>query len=144
MFQRRRNDNINKICVLEGVGEGENVCEILGGIHLCANTCRVCIRTPANTGKYSWHIIYVLVSCQGAHTKLRSHCTNRFLVLVVHNCLGQHARLMKHQLLGNYTFLGSRGRPGKKWVSGPLPEIEGFGPLARNMKELALPGKREK
>ena len=22
--QRRRNDNINKICVLEGVGEGEN------------------------------------------------------------------------------------------------------------------------
>ena len=23
-FQRRRNDNINNICVLEGVGEGEN------------------------------------------------------------------------------------------------------------------------
>ena len=22
-FQRRRNDNINKICILEGVGEGE-------------------------------------------------------------------------------------------------------------------------
>ena len=23
LFQRRRNDNINKICVLEGIGEGE-------------------------------------------------------------------------------------------------------------------------
>ena len=24
-FQRRRNDNVNKICVLEGVGEGDNL-----------------------------------------------------------------------------------------------------------------------
>ena len=30
-----------------------------------AYTCRACIRTRANTGKYSWGIIYVLVSCQG-------------------------------------------------------------------------------
>ena len=35
------------------------------GIHLGANTCRACIRTPANTGKYSWRTIYALVSCQG-------------------------------------------------------------------------------
>ena len=39
--------------------------QILEGIHFGANTCRVCIRTRANTGKYSWRIIYVLVSCQG-------------------------------------------------------------------------------
>ena len=30
-----------------------------------AYTCRACIRTRANTGEYSWGIIYVLVSCQG-------------------------------------------------------------------------------
>ena len=35
-----------------------------GGVHFGANTCRACIRTRANTGKYSWGIIYVLVSCQ--------------------------------------------------------------------------------
>ena len=29
--QRRRNDNINKICVLEGVGEGENSMTITFG-----------------------------------------------------------------------------------------------------------------
>ena len=42
-----------------------HICRLLGGIHLGANTCRACIRTPANTGKYFWRIIYVLVSCQG-------------------------------------------------------------------------------
>ena len=35
------------------------------GNSLGANTCRACIRTRANTGKYSWRIIYVFVSCQG-------------------------------------------------------------------------------
>ena len=39
--------------------------QILEGIHFGANTCRACIRTRANTGNYSWRIIYVLVSCQG-------------------------------------------------------------------------------
>ena len=36
-----------------------------GGVHFSANTCRACIRTRANTGKYSWGIIYVVVSGQG-------------------------------------------------------------------------------
>ena len=40
--------------------------QILEGIHFGANTCRACIRTRSNTGKYSWRIIYVLVSCQGS------------------------------------------------------------------------------
>ena len=35
------------------------------GINFGANTRGACIRTRANTGKYSWQIIYVLVSCQG-------------------------------------------------------------------------------
>ena len=39
---------------------------ILERIQFRANTCRACIRTRANTGKDSWQIIYVLVSCQGA------------------------------------------------------------------------------
>ena len=39
--------------------------QILEGIHFGANTCRACIRTRANTGKYSWRTIYVLVACQG-------------------------------------------------------------------------------
>ena len=34
-------------------------------INFGANTCGACIRAQANTGKYSWRIIYVLVSCQG-------------------------------------------------------------------------------
>ena len=41
--------------------------QILEGIHFWhfgTNTCRACIRTRANTGKKSWRIIYVLVSCQ--------------------------------------------------------------------------------
>ena len=36
-----------------------------GGINFGANTCGTCIHTRANTGKYFWRIIYVLVSCQG-------------------------------------------------------------------------------
>ena len=47
-----------------------HVSQLLDGLHLGANTCRACIRTPANTGKYSWRIIYVLVSRQGV-------CLNR-------------------------------------------------------------------
>ena len=35
------------------------------GNSFSANTCCACICTCANTGKYSWRIIYVLVSCQG-------------------------------------------------------------------------------
>ena len=42
-----------------------HISQILEGIHFSANTCRACIRTRANTGKKSWRIIYVLVSCQG-------------------------------------------------------------------------------
>ena len=34
-------------------------------MHVGANTCRACIRIRVNTGKYSWGIIYILVSCQG-------------------------------------------------------------------------------
>ena len=37
------------------------------GINFCANTCGACIRTRANTGKYSWQIIYVLVLRQGLY-----------------------------------------------------------------------------
>ena len=33
-------------------------------------TCGTCIHTRANTGKYSWRIIYVLVSCQGVDLRL--------------------------------------------------------------------------
>ena len=39
--------------------------QILEGNYFGAYTCRACIRTRANTGKYFWGIIYVLVSCQG-------------------------------------------------------------------------------
>ena len=39
--------------------------KIGGGIDFGANTCGTCIHTRANTGKYFWRIIYVLVSCQG-------------------------------------------------------------------------------
>ena len=46
-------------------GSFPHMSQILEGIHLGANTCRACIRTRANTGKHSWRIIYVLVSCQG-------------------------------------------------------------------------------
>ena len=35
------------------------------GINFGADTCRACIRTRTNTGKHSWRITYVLVSCQG-------------------------------------------------------------------------------
>ena len=42
-----------------------HISQILEGIHFGANTCRACIRTRGNTGKYFWGIIYVLVSCQG-------------------------------------------------------------------------------
>ena len=42
-----------------------HIVQILKGIHFGANTCRACTRTLGNTGKYSWRIIYVLVSCQG-------------------------------------------------------------------------------
>ena len=50
-----------------------HIIQILEGIHVGANTCRACIRTRANTEKYSWRIIYVLVSCQGMIT---SHMTS--------------------------------------------------------------------
>ena len=57
---------------------------ILKGIQFGANTCRACIRTRANTGKYSWRIIYVLVSCQGVLQKLlfKKNCfgTIKFVV----------------------------------------------------------------
>ena len=39
--------------------------KIVLGINFGANTCGTCIHTRANTGEYSWRIIYVLVSCQG-------------------------------------------------------------------------------
>ena len=42
-----------------------HISHIWRGVHVGANTCRACIRTRANTGKYSWGIIYVLVSFQG-------------------------------------------------------------------------------
>ena len=42
-----------------------HISEILAGLNVGANTCRACIRTRADTGKNSWRIIYVLVSCQG-------------------------------------------------------------------------------
>ena len=38
-----------------------HISQILEGLHFGANTCRA----GANTGKISWQIIYVLVSCQG-------------------------------------------------------------------------------
>ena len=42
-----------------------HISQILEGNYFWAYTCRACIRTRANTGKYFWGIIYVLVSCQG-------------------------------------------------------------------------------
>ena len=42
-----------------------HISQILEGNYFGAYTCRACIRTRANTGKNSWRIIYVLVSCQG-------------------------------------------------------------------------------
>ena len=42
-----------------------HISQIWGAVHVGANTCRACICTLANTGKYFWGIIYVLVSCQG-------------------------------------------------------------------------------
>ena len=42
-----------------------HISKILEGNYFGAYTCRACICTRANTGKYSWGIIYVLVSCQG-------------------------------------------------------------------------------
>ena len=42
-----------------------HISQIVEGNYFGAYTCRACIRTRANTGKYSWGIIYVLVSCQG-------------------------------------------------------------------------------
>ena len=48
-----------------------HISQILEGIHFGANTCRACIRTRVNTGKYSWRIIYVLVSCQGVQLQLQ-------------------------------------------------------------------------
>ena len=42
-----------------------HISHIWGGVHVGANTRRACIRTRANTGRYSWGIIYALVSCQG-------------------------------------------------------------------------------
>ena len=46
-----------------------HITQILEGNYSGAYTCRACIRTRANTGKYSWGIIYVLVSCQGVIAK---------------------------------------------------------------------------
>ena len=42
-----------------------HISQNLEGNYFGAYTCRACIRTRANTGKYSWGIIYVLVLCQG-------------------------------------------------------------------------------
>ena len=42
-----------------------HISHIWAGVHVGANTCRACICTRVNTGKYSWGIIYVLVSCRG-------------------------------------------------------------------------------
>ena len=47
-----------------------HISQILEGLHFGANTCRACIRTRANTGKESWRIIYVLVSCQGVLSEI--------------------------------------------------------------------------
>ena len=43
----------------------ENIFEEIFPEYCAKFLCRACIRTRANTGKYSWRIIYVLVSCQG-------------------------------------------------------------------------------
>ena len=45
----------------------ERICQILGGIHCGADTCRSCIRNCRNTGGNPWRIIDVLVSCQGVY-----------------------------------------------------------------------------
>ena len=39
---------------------------IWGEFRFGAKTCGACIRTRVNTGRYSWRILYVWVSCQGA------------------------------------------------------------------------------
>ena len=49
-----------------------HISQVLEGIHSGANTCRACICTRANTGKYSRRIIYVLVSCQGVFEGLEA------------------------------------------------------------------------
>ena len=47
------------------------ISQIFEGNYFGAYTCRACIRTRANTGKYFWGIIYVLVSCQAVLKTVR-------------------------------------------------------------------------
>ena len=65
------------------------ISQILEGIHFDANTCRTCIRTRANAGKYFWRIIYVLVSCQGVqtqvHIRAQKGAKERFRVKIANN-----------------------------------------------------------
>ena len=56
-----------KICLRDHC---PHISQILEGLHFGAHTCRACIRTRANTGKNSWRIIHVLVSCQGTISAL--------------------------------------------------------------------------
>ena len=44
--------------------------QVLEEIHVGANTCRARVLPHAVTGKYSWRIICVLVSCQGVISPL--------------------------------------------------------------------------
>ena len=67
-----------------------HISQILEGNYFGAYTCRACIRTRANTGKYSWGIIYVLVSCQGVS----------FFCFSVRLCLAFWASLGLNGLLG--------------------------------------------
>ena len=78
-----------------------HISRILAGIQFGANTCRACIRSRTNTGKYSWRIIYVLVSCQGVHFAVALQVSVNFCAvsLVVVYCGGWFWQLVAVWLL---------------------------------------------
>ena len=60
-----------------------HISQIPEGNYFGAYTCRACIRTRANTGKPSWGVIYVLVSCQGVLPAGFFVCGNDFVGITI-------------------------------------------------------------
>ena len=105
-----------------------HISQIFEGNYFGAYTCRACIRTRTNTGKYLWGIIYVLVSCQGVIVLPSSYifsvpCHAAFLIGL--QCGGVGALL---QALSSSSMVpcsssgGSRGvraLPGRTYIRPP-------------------------
>ena len=47
-----------------------HISQIVEGIHFGANTCRACIRTRANAGKYSWQLFMYWFRARGEQTRV--------------------------------------------------------------------------